>query len=343
MRRNERVWLVVLGCALGCSSARSESLEVAISPGEPVPSAEASAPKRKLSIGEQRTIRDGIQEVRSITCDHARVAFADYGGEVYSYGFGDASPKELSTKPKITAVALSGEDLYGIAEEKYPSGAVVKYGRGAWEVVSGGLSLADNKVAADTQSIVWVARADAGDDALFVLDRKTGRIDPRPLGNLHSTLHRIVVDRRHAFVLAVDMNGYLRLYDVDLSTAGVREVPNASDVAEIDAADGMLVGVRTAESGPHDIFVVGTPERSIERIASLHHPSVAVGGGVACYSASGSGTPPMVNCIDLTSGRKQKADDSDGDPAICGGERLVWTRPGSIPGGSALVYANLLW
>jgi len=360
-------WAGVIAGALGCSAAPGGSVTVAV-PVATTPAAVTAAPaaRESFSFGEQKVLWHGDLPVIELPCDRTgsvgtpspsggrsvgtpspsggrtRVAWTNINGEVWTYRFGDASPNRLPDTPGFGALAWSGEELYAAVESSLRWNIVVHRG-GAWEEVERGFTMPSRNIGADAQHVVWVARSGEG-DSLFVLDRRSGHVTPRQLGRAHSSVRRLIVDHGHAFVLAEDSMLAPRLYDAELDDSSVRALADVGELLDFGVANGVRVGLQhTAERGMADV-VTGAPWRSVGRVATVFHPSVAVGGGLACYFSSDDDRAATVGCVDLASSRTRVVDRFESNwelLAICGDERLVWTRPAK-PKGWDLVQADLL-
>ena len=337
--------LGALACALGCSGAPVENVAVAI-PVAGTQSAVAATPAAPgaFSIGERKLLGHAELPAIELPCDADRLAWANVNGEVSTYRFGDSSPERLPDMPGFGAIAWSGDELHA-AVERDLRWKIVAYRAGAWTEIARDVAMPSRNIGADAQHVIWVARH-GDEDALFVLDRRTGQIAPRPLGRAHAFVRRAILDRGHAFVLAEDSMRAPQLYDVSLDDSAVRALPDSAEIQDIGAADGILVGLRYAEErAKSDVAVIaGAPRRPLGRIATAYHPSVAVGGGVACYFSSDEDRAATIGCADLASGVTRVADTFESNwefLAICGGKHLVWTRPAK-PTGWDLVYADLL-
>ncbi len=336
-------WAGVIAGALGCSAAPGGSVTVAV-PVATTPAAVTATPaaRESFSFGEPKVLWHGDLPVIELPCSRTRVAWTNVNGEVWTHRFGDASPNRLPDTPGFGALAWSGEELYAAVESNLRWNIVVHRG-GAWEEVERGFVMPSRNLGADAQHVVWIARSGEG-DALFVLDRRSGHVTPRQLGRAHSSVRRLIVDRGHAFVLAEDSMHAPRLYDADLDDSSVRGLSDVGELLDFGVANGVRAGLQhTAERGMADL-VTGTPWRSVGRVATVFHPSVAVGGGLACYFSSDDDRAATVGCVDLASSRTRVVDKFESNwelLAICGEERLVWTRP-ATPKGWDLVQADLL-
>jgi len=342
---HDKASLVLVACAWGCPTSRPESLDVSIpSVASTATAIESPGTPPVFSIGPMRLIDTSKAPATSVACNEARVVWTDASGAVMTSRFGDGSPRQLSKGPAVMALALSGDDLFALLDSD-PRFTVAQARGSVWVPIEEQVVTPTANIAADAESVVWVART-GSDDALFVLDRRSGRVESRSLGDVHERIARVVVDRRHAFVLADDSTHEPHLHDADLDGSGVRQVRAAGKLQDVGVADGVVVGLeRAADPVITDLLVLGDRTRRVARFPAASHPTVVVGGGAACFLSDSDATDAAtIGCVDLATGVTREADKlaSHGKfLGICGGKRLVWTRPNQARDGWEVVYAEM--